>query len=121
MTSHNEREFAQMLALQLVTKCPDNPCYSLWNDIWQPNGPSIEPRTHRDLTSQGSYRHPTGNYLLPGGRIAISQFLLCFRANISSFMSSFQPGIDRTSDTNLRIEYEFKKEIKILKEGDKCE
>jgi len=65
-----------------------------------------------------THQHPT---VLPGGRTSRSQVPFCFRANISSFMTFFQPEIDRAFDIDLRTNYESKEEIKAWKERDKYE
>jgi len=98
-----------MSALLLARRCHDNLCHTPKNNLWNLDGLSIEPRTHRDLASQCT---STSNSLLIWWKNSKIPGPFYYRANIFFFMVFFQPGIDRASDTNLGIEYEFKKEIK---------
>ena len=59
-----------------------------------------------------SVHSPTSNCFFPRRRTTRSRVPFCFRANISSLITSFKLGIDRASNTNLRIKYESKEEIK---------
>ena len=98
-----------MIHLQLARKCYDNSYHIFENNFWQPDMPSIEPRTHQNLASQCT---PT-NIQVPFYLVEEQHdhMFRSVRANISSFMTSFQSGRDRVSDTDLGTKYEFKEEI----------